>query len=74
MKYQKMVRGQFGSRINRFIAEVTINGVNERVHIKNTGRLKELFLVGAEVLLEQSNNPERKTKFSLIAVEKMAVG
>lgn len=70
VKYRKIVRGQFGARINRFIAEVTINGVNERVHIKNTGRLKELFRPDAEILLEQSNNPERKTKFSIIAIEK----
>ena len=70
MKYGEIIRGQFLRRMNRFIAEVTIDGHIERVHIKNTGRLKELFLPDTDVLLEQSNNPERKTKFSLIAVKK----
>ena len=71
MKYVEIIRGHFYKRINRFIAEVRIDGVNERVHIKNTGRLKELFLPEAEVLLERSANPERKTKYSLIAVRKV---
>ena len=70
MKYGEIIRGLFYKRINRFIAEVCIEGVNERVHIKNTGRLKELFLPGTEVLLDRSANPERKTKYSLIAVKK----
>lgn len=70
MKYEKIVHGQFNQRINRFIAEVTIDGVKERVHIKNTGRLKELFLPGTDVLLEETNNPNRKTRFSLTAVMK----
>ncbi|MGE7666604.1 DNA/RNA nuclease SfsA [Ureibacillus composti] len=70
MKYEKIVHGQFDQRINRFIAEVTIDGVKERVHVKNTGRLKELFLPGADVLLEETNNPNRKTKYSLTAVMK----
>lgn len=70
MKYGEIVHGQFGRWINRFIAEVTINGVIERVHIKNTGRLKELFLPNAEVLLECSDNQNRKTKYSLTAVAK----
>ncbi|MBM7609093.1 sugar fermentation stimulation protein A [Lysinibacillus composti] len=70
MKYEKIVHGQFDQRINRFIAEVTIDGGKERVHVKNTGRLKELFLPGADVLLEETNNPNRKTKYSLTAVMK----
>ncbi|HWL12955.1 MAG TPA: DNA/RNA nuclease SfsA [Ureibacillus sp.] len=71
MKYGEIIHGLFYKRINRFIAEVCIDGVNERVHIKNTGRLKELFLPDTEVLLERSANPERKTKYSLIAVKKV---
>ncbi|HCG4535985.1 DNA/RNA nuclease SfsA [Ureibacillus chungkukjangi] len=70
MKYGEIIRGQFCKRMNRFIAEVIIEDQIERVHIKNTGRLKELFLPDADVLLERSKNPERKTKFSLIAVNK----
>lgn len=72
MKYGKIVRGQLVRKVNRFIAEVIVdgNGEKEQVHIKNTGRLKELLLPGAEVLLEHSDNPNRKTRFSLIAVAK----
>lgn len=70
MKYNQILEGTFSKRVNRFIAEVHINGQVERVHVKNTGRLKELFIEGARVILEDSNNPNRKTKYSLIAVEK----
>jgi len=70
MKYGKIVYGQLERKINRFIAEVFINGEKERVHIKNTGRLKELLQLGTEVLLEWSDNPKRKTSYSLIAANK----
>ena len=70
MKYGKVVEGLFDRRINRFIAEVFIGGFKEKVHIKNTGRLKEILQPGAEVLLEYSDSPQRKTKFSLIAAKK----
>lgn len=70
MKYYDIVHARFGKRVNRFIAEVDINGIVEKVHIKNTGRLKELLKPDAIVLLERSNNPNRKTEFSLIAVNK----
>jgi sugar fermentation stimulation protein A len=70
MKYGEMVNGTFEKRLNRFIAKVFIDGQKEKVHIKNTGRLKELLLPGAEILLEYSNSPKRKTKYSLIAVKK----
>jgi sugar fermentation stimulation protein A len=70
MKYGKMVHGILHKKVNRFIAEVFIDGVIEEVHIKNTGRLKELLVPNAEVLLELSNNPNRKTRFSLVAVMK----
>ena len=70
MKYGKMVKGRLIRKVNRFIAEVTIDGKKEAVHIKNTGRLKELLQPDAEVLLELSNNPKRKTRFSLIAAVK----
>lgn len=70
MKYKHVSNGRFVRRVNRFIAEVTRDGSNELVHVKNTGRLKELLLPGVEVLLEKSNNPNRKTTYSLIAVKK----
>jgi|SRR5690625_2889162 len=70
MRYGNVVEGLFERRINRFIAEVFIGGANEKVHIKNTGRLKEILQPGVEVLLEYSNNSQRKTRFSLIAAKK----
>ncbi len=71
MKYKSVVKGIFISRPNRFIAIVEINGVRETVHVKNTGRCKELLLEGATVYLSVSDNPARKTKYDLIAVEKI---
>ncbi len=70
MKYGKIVKGTFINRPNRFIAEVEINGKTEKVHVKNTGRCRELLIKGARVFLEQSTNPKRKTLYDLIAVEK----
>ena len=62
MKYNDIVEGIFIERPNRFIAYVMIAGVQETVHVKNTGRCKELLLPGVTVYLEKSSNPERKTK------------
>lgn len=70
MHYVNMVPGIFLSRPNRFIAHVLIDGVEEIVHVKNTGRCKELLPAGAQVWCQQSDNPNRKTKFDLIAVRK----
>jgi sugar fermentation stimulation protein A len=71
MEYKKIVEGIFIKRPNRFIAEVLINEKEEIVHVKNTGRCKELLLPGAKILLEDcSHNPSRKTKYSLISVWK----
>ena len=70
MKYKNMVPGTFQARPNRFIAHVEINGRLEVVHVKNTGRCRELLPVGAEVWCEVSDNPNRKTKFDLITVRK----
>ena len=53
MKYGKMIHGMLERKVNRFIAEVYINGIKELVHIKNTGRLNELLLPKAKVMLEQ---------------------
>ncbi|MFA5523593.1 MAG: DNA/RNA nuclease SfsA [Tissierellales bacterium] len=71
MKYLKTVEGTFLKRPNRFIAHVLIDGNEEIVHVKNTGRCNELLVPGAKVILEDcSNNPNRKTRYSLIAVWK----
>ena len=70
MNYGKVIRGEFISRPNRFIAHVNIGGEETVVHVKNTGRCRELLLPGAEVYLEEASNPNRKTKYDLIAVRK----
>ena len=70
MKYKKTVIGNFLSRPNRFIAYVEIDGKTEVCHVKNTGRCRELLTDGAGVILEESHNPLRKTKYDLIAVYK----
>lgn len=70
MKYKNIVCGRFIERPNRFIAKVDIDGTIETVHVKNTGRCKELLIPGVKVYLSISDNPERKTKYDLIAVEK----
>ena len=74
MKYNKTIRGKFVSRPNRFIAMVEINGKIETVHVKNTGRCKELLLPGVDLVLEVADNPARKTKYDLIAVYKEGLG
>ena len=70
MKYNNIVKGKFIERPNRFIAKVEIDGVTETVHVKNTGRCRELLVKDSTVYLEKSNNPERKTGYDLIAVLK----
>lgn len=70
MRYQNMVPGIFHARPNRFIAHVQIDGTLEVCHVKNTGRCRELLPAGAKVWCQQSDDPKRKTKFDLIAVEK----
>ncbi len=70
MKYENIKRGVFVNRPNRFIAEVEIDGITERVHVKNTGRCKELLIPGAEVWLTEPGNPDRKTRYDLVAVRK----
>ncbi len=70
MKYKEIVKGEFVSRPNRFIANVIVDGETEVVHVKNTGRCKELLVPGATVFLSVGNNPVRKTKYDLVAVIK----
>ena len=70
MKYGNVISGAFISRPNRFIANVCLEGHPVVAHVKNTGRCRELLLPGAEVYLEKSDSPQRKTAYDLIAVRK----
>lgn len=70
MKYENMVMGTFLCRPNRFVAHVEIEGEVEIVHVKNTGRCKELLPKGARVWCQKSDHPGRKTKYDLICVQK----
>ena len=74
MRYREIIEGRFIDRPNRFIAHVLVNGVEETVHVKNTGRCRELLLPNAEVRLAVSDNPNRKTKYDLVAVYKEKLG
>ena len=71
MRYQRICEARFLDRPNRFIARVQLEGCEETVHVKNTGRCAELLVPGAAVWMEASDNPARKTRFSLVTVEKM---
>ena len=70
MKYRKIVKGKFIERPNRFIAYVDVDGEVCKCHMKNTGRCRELLLPGVRVFLEEGDNPDRKTKYSLVGVMK----
>ncbi len=70
MKYENVCRALFLERPNRFAARVALNGKTETVHVKNTGRCRELLVPGSEVWLARSGNPERKTEYDLITVRK----
>ena len=70
MQYENIVSGVFLARPNRFIAHIEIDGQVHVCHVKNTGRCRELLRAGATVYCQQFDNPNRKTKFDLIAVQK----
>ena len=70
MKYNKIITAKFIERPNRFIAYVDIAGEKTKVHVRNTGRCRELLWDGAEVYLSQSDNPDRATAYDLVAVDK----
>ena len=70
MRYENMVPGIFLARPNRFIAHVEIEGQEQIVHVKNTGRCRELLPAGAKVWCQHWDNPSRKTKYDLILVQK----
>ena len=70
MHYHNMIPGIFLARPNRFVAHVRIAQETEVVHVKNTGRCRELLPAGAKVWCQRSDNPNRKTKYDLITVQK----
>jgi sugar fermentation stimulation protein A len=70
MLYENICEGVFLSRPNRFIAKINLDDTMVITHVKNTGRCKELLLPGVKVVLQKSNNSERKTGYDLIAVWK----
>ena len=70
MRYPNITQGVFISRPNRFIAEVQTGGQTEIVHVKNTGRCRELLIPGCEVWLTEPGTPDRKTRYDLVAVRK----
>ena len=74
MNYDNCFEGTFIRRLNRFVAEVSVDGEAQRVHVKNTGRCAELLVPGYRVFLERSDAPGRKTAYDLVAVEKPIPG
>lgn len=70
MKYNKTVKAKFIERPNRFVAKVLLEGEEIYCHVKNTGRCRELLVPGATVWLEDSENPNRKYRYSLVTVQK----
>ena len=70
LKYSNITPGFFINRPNRFIAHIEVNGEIETVHVKNTGRGKELLVPGAEVYLTEPGTPGRKTRYDLVTVRK----
>ena len=70
VQYENTVPGVFVRRVNRFVAEVLIDGKPEQVHVKNTGRLQELLRPKAKVTLQRALDPNRKTAYDMISVYK----
>ncbi|MBE6638991.1 MAG: DNA/RNA nuclease SfsA [Ruminococcaceae bacterium] len=70
MKYPNIKEGVFVSRLNRFAAEVQIDGAVEKCHVKNTGRLRELLVPGAVCYLTEPGGSVRVTRYDLVAVKK----
>lgn len=70
MRYPNITKATFISRENRFVATVELEGQQIQVHVKNTGRCRELLVPGATVYLVRSDNPNRKYAYDLVTVEK----
>lgn len=73
MKYDNIIEANFIKRLNRFVAEIEINGEVFLCHVKNTGRCKELLISGCKVFVQENDNPDRKTRYSLISVIKNGI-
>lgn len=73
MKYKNIKKAKFIERPNRFIAYASLDGEQVVCHVKNTGRCRELLIPGVDVVLEKSENTERKTPFDLVAVYKNGI-
>ncbi|MBQ4288775.1 MAG: DNA/RNA nuclease SfsA [Clostridia bacterium] len=74
MRYKNVVKAVFRDRPNRFIANVELDGRNETVHVKNTGRCRELLIPGSSVILSGSDDRKRKTRYDLVSVYKPSTG
>lgn len=74
MQYRNIYKATFLERPNRFIAKVLLDDKVETVHVKNTGRCRELLLPGSQLILSKSDSKERKTQYDLIAVYKKGLG
>ncbi len=70
MRYGNITKARFIARPNRFTADAEIDGIIETVHVKNTGRCRELLIPGCEVWLTAPGTEGRKTKYDLVAVRK----
>lgn len=74
MKYEDIVPGIFLRRLNRFVAEVSVDGAVQRAHVRNTGRCTCVLHPGSAVSLQRSRDPGRATPFTLIAVDSAEYG
>jgi sugar fermentation stimulation protein A len=63
-----LMPAQFIRRLSRFAALVRVEGRDERVHVRNSGRLRELLTPGRPVLLEPAVTPGRRTGFTVALV------
>lgn len=70
MEYRAVCPARFVARPNRFVARVQLDGAEQTVHVKNTGRCRELLVPGGTVYLAEGDNPARKTRYDLVAVQK----
>ena len=73
MHYPDIQQAVFISRPNRFIAHIEVDGRQEICHVKNTGRCRELLTDRATIYVQHHDDPKRKTKYSLIAVQKGSI-
>lgn len=70
MKYKNIIEGIFLRKLNRFTAEVEVDGEIKLAHLPTTARLRELLIPGAKCYLEEALNKKRKTPYTLISIVK----